>query len=958
MNIASDNSMAFNAQILQSAPPAAHPLFILIVGSTMAEIPLRLQGQPDTGQGAVPLRCVVVDALPYADAVERLVQAGWTRDQVTDAMPRSHYFHLESPFSDSFRFDDPLNSDWRTTIFEPSLERLAARPDSPGCAGTPALGRARVEGQERELRNFLEQHLHELIRIRPDTLALLPGVVVYLVTTYRGGTGTGASALLAALLRTVMPDAQIHAHVVMPCVYGGDDRAYANAYAALRESQACHRFNEGVPVRGGRLLKPPFDSFTPVFARNSTVALGPQDALTQVVGILRAYRQARTQQAINARHVDLTDVIPYDLLDLPTHVRTEIALSVRTVQPGVLDYLAMTWIRQEIEALHGRFEAWTEKGMLTPEEDQLAARAAEDTIRDLGLQRDALLARIDPSPQPANALRTLFEQISARIGSMRAADIKQSIPGLPVRVRDTFLKFERSWADLARQLTASLPRQVTDHVLTTVGSSHLALAVMRRIIQHLSALVGEARQEAEREKTRRDTAGAQLGPALHAVQQARGILVVFNSDEVTRDAAHKACGIAMSGAMARVQQQRLEYLVAALEGGMTSTDGRGRPVKLPSILEALGTAEVERLADMRKRLTEQLERLQALLADLGQAINRRSRVFQRSVLLDDMSTSALELEAQGLRKRIPHVPAIARFLEGSEALSATVTDVVPLIPSYTACAQPIARLLTEDPVKREIVVHLLRGASPFTPLDPVIEEQQGLRNRRDSLVILELPGGQDGALADLMLREGIVASRNHIVDSGDDEIRIFKLRDGLPYYAIRALSRYEERHAHYLSGAGAVTPYTTAGAHRLPRIAPPRTNLRRHTEQLVYTARAALAHRLAARPSGGFDFIYEEETGQGFAVEKQEHFDDLDSLVGWLAKRIQTRKALERELARHLDEDPEAYRSALLRAWHDAEGIERERLREALYELKVDPSRSNPGIGPQSRTIAVQGRSS
>ncbi|MBC8231005.1 hypothetical protein H8E77_15745 [bacterium] len=51
-----------------------------------------------------------------------------------------------------------------------------------------------MEGNEQDLREFLERHLRELTQVRTQTLALLEGVKVFIITTYRGGTGTGTTA--------------------------------------------------------------------------------------------------------------------------------------------------------------------------------------------------------------------------------------------------------------------------------------------------------------------------------------------------------------------------------------------------------------------------------------------------------------------------------------------------------------------------------------------------------------------------------------------------------------------------------------------------------------------------------------------------------------------------------------------------------------------------------------------
>ncbi len=931
--------------------PAVHPVLVVIFGTTMAELLVVLHTQLEGMQDLVPWRGVLVDSLLYEEVITRLVQNSWPREQVMEAIPRSHFFHLTSPFSGEFDFDTPLNRSWLSTMFEPSLQRLALTPNAPGCAGTPALGRTRVEGNEPELRAFFERHLLELTQVRTETLALLPGVKVFVVTTYRGGTGTGAATPGAAILRSVMTNGDLHLHAIMPCIYLGDDRAYANAYATLRETQGLHGFGRGIPMKGGRVLKAPFETATYMFASNEAVTLGPVDALMQEAAILRAYLRVPTHTVIHARHVDLTDVIPYDLEDKPMHGRVETALSIRTVLSDTQTYLVVEWVRQELEALRDRFETWCQDRTLSPEEEARLREVVEQTIKDLNLHRSALLTRLDPSPAPTNALRNFFEQITTMIGSMKADTIKQGMAGLPAKVRDEFLKFEGSWEDRTRQLAEALPREITDYVTSKLPASpHLALASLGKIRDHLAGLVRDARKEAEHEKKKRDAAAVQLGPALNAVQEAHGILGFINTDEVTRDAAHKACSIMLTAAMARAHQQRLEYLVQALEGEINSLDSRGKPVTISSVATVLRDRQVEQMATIRQRQAEQLNALRNAQDKLGQRIEKRSPVFQRSLLYDGMTRKMLNAEVQEIRARIPDVPLVMRFLEGTQDLPQTIAELLPLLPSYTESGRRLEEILTSDAGKRNLVVQLLRNRAPFTPLDRVVEDQQGLRNRRDTLVILEVPGGSNGTLADLMRREGIVTNLNQVVDSGEDEIRLYFLRDGLPYAAIRSLARYKERHDHYLTNPAAVTPYTMVGAHQLPDMEPSRINLRLYTEAVLYTAKAVLPHGLASRPSGGFTLRYEKDTGYEFTTTQEEFFPDFEAMISWLAKQVQIRKALEAELKQQLDHNPGNYKALLVAAWQRASAAERDHLQEALFRLKIDPYKFPDAGGiPESR---------
>lgn len=936
-----------DAAVLDPTPqmPAVHAVLEVVFGTTMAELLLVQHAQLAGAAHLVPWRGLVVDSLPYDDLVTRLVQNGWTRHQVTTAIPQSHYFHLTSPFTQGFDFDNPLNRDWEDVIFDPSLRRLAMHPDAPGCAGTPALGRARVEGNELDLRAFFQRHLQALTQIRTETLALQPGVIAFLITTYRGGTGTGAATVGATILRSVMAGGDVHLHALMPCIYEGDDRAYTNAFAVLRETQWFHRYGGGVSWKGISVPdKAPFAATTYTFASNGAVSLAPIDALMQEAAILRAYLQVPTQVAISARRVDLTDVTPYDVQDQPMHVRVETALSIRTVHPGTQEYLVTEWVRQELAAVQERFEAWCQSGTLSPDEEAQVRTVVVQTLQDLHLDRTALLARLDPTPAPTNALRSFFEQATGLLGSMRAQAIKQSMAGLPTQVHDAFQQFETTWAERSRQLATTLPQEIIAYVTRTMAAApHLALAALEQVRTTLDRLAQEATQEAEREKTSRDAANQALGPALSAVQEARGILWYFRTHEVARDAAHQACGLALTAALARAQQQRCECLVQALAGGVHARDSRGQPVTVPAVITALQNLLQEQIKVVRQRQAVLLNTLRRRLDDLGQQITKRSQVFQRSLLFDGMTRAMLDAEVRRIRTHVPDAPPVVAFLEGRREPQQMLAELLPLLPSYADSGRSLEEILMSDPGKRHAVVQLLRHRTPFTPVAREVEDQQGLRNRRDTLTILELPGGQDGPLAALMLKESVVTTQNHIVAADADEIRLYHLRDGLPYAAILPLQQYQQRYAQYLANPGAITPHTVPNAHQLPASAPARTNLRTHTQTLLAVVKAVLPDRLALRPSGGFVLRYDADTGYGGTAMQEEGFADFDALVGWVAQRAALRKAFEAELRQTLDADPTAYTAALLSAWQQATEEERRHLQPALFALHLDPNQKTAG---------------
>lgn len=926
-----------NSTQLNVSIPEAHPVIAVLVGTTLSELALVLKAHENSLVELVPHRVVVVDSLPYEDMRTRLVQAGWSMQQVEAAIPRAAYFHLTTPFTEDFDFESSLNRSYAEITADPGVRRAATKPDAPGCAGIPVLGRARVESNYQELRDFFERHIQGLTQVRKETLALRPGVLAFVFTTYRGGTGTGATARVAAILRSVMNGGEIHLRAMMPCIYRGDNRSYANAFAALRENQHYHRYGGGLLMKDERVLAAPFDTVVYTFVSNRRQALSPNDALMQASAVLEAYRRAPTQSSILARRVDLADVMPFDHDDNPTHIAVETALSVRMLPPSVHEYLAVQWIHLELQRVGERFDEWCLNETLNAAEDSQARKVAEMVIDELNLNREHLLTRLDPEVSPLNSLRSFVERVKSTVATMRAANVRLSMKSFTSQVQDMFGRFETCWGDRSAELAKSLPIEITESVHAKAGTApHVALGALLLLRDHLLSIARDARAEAEREKGRRANAGTQLGAALNAVQEARGILRFIREDEVARDASDKACDIALIAALARVQQERNEYLTQALADGLSKPDSRGKFISIPSATLALVHLKTDRIAATQEMYRKRREQIHQLLGEYAQRIQKRSPVFQRSLVFDGVTLPELDEASRQICAKHSDVPALQAYLEEKQDLQRTIAELLPLLPNFSDAGRSLSQSLM-DAAKRNAIVQLLRNCQPFTPIDREIEEQQQLRNRLDSLLILEIPGGADGALADLFLREGIVPSPNHIVDSGDQEIRLYMLRLGLPYGAMQLIERYRERHDQYLTNPGSVTPYTVGNSHEIANIAPPTSNLSDHTLRLLYLAKAVLPNQLCTKPSGGYILRHSTEATNGFRVPCEEEFPNLRTMKVWLARRVAVRRALAADLNKRLDSDPSAYKHVLIDAWKNASGEEKLFLQNELFRLNVDP---------------------
>lgn len=909
---------ADNTEQIQA--PEVHPLLVVCIGSTKAEAIIILHQQK--GKETLPHRFLVIDTLPYEDLVARLIQRGYTRQQIADAIPQSHYFELSNPFGITFDFDSPLNRPWNTIIFEESLKRIASKPTSPGSSGTPAFAAARVQGSISELQVFFEQHNQALTQVSTETVGLLPGTIIRFLTTFRGGTGTGATTLVAAVLRSVTSDeSRIFLRASMPCIYAGDKRSKANAFAAIRESNFYHSYGSGVPTKEGDTLRAPFDAVTYTFVSNDSVSLNERDAIMQDVAIILAYLRPKTQAAINSRYVDLTDTIPYDLHKNPMNIRQEKAISISAISPNVLDFLVYLWIYEELQQQQTKFESYCQNNTLSPGDEKKVEEILQQTIDSLNLTKQGLISKLNPSPAAETLLRNYIDQTINKISTMMASDIKDSIDSVPAKVRDFFSQFQTIWTERGQGLSGSLHLEITKFVKTRlIDSPYLVLEVIKKLAGHFSKVAQEVDREAETKRTELDKLRSQLADAIAFVKEAGRAF--FRINEVTRNAGHDVCRKLLLAGRCRIQYEQNELLAKALE----------------PLIAKLHNSEFEQVANTRQVQATELEELKRRLESLEQNIDKRSYIFQRTLLFDGMSSAKLKEQIKQLRSKMPVVPAIQKLLRGEQTIEQTALELVPLLPFFAQSNRSLTEILTQDQSKFNLVVQLLRNIKPFTPLDHVIENQQELKGRRDHFTILEVPGGADGFLGQKLFEERVVLNRNEIVDSCDGDIRVYYVRDGLPASAIKPLAQYKKQHDEYLSNPNTISPYTRVGFHALPDIKPSQINLRTYTEKLLYSAKALLPSIVTPRFSGGFILHYEKSLANDFKVAEQEEFPNFASMMLWFAKNVAVRNWLDNKLNERLDKDPNNCKTALVMAWQQATGTERDYLQEILFSLRVDPS--------------------
>jgi len=695
--------------------------------------------------------------------------------------------------------------------------------------------------------------------------------------------------------------------------------------------------------------------------RDGAVALGPVDALRQEVALIAAQLDPRTQSAYNTRHVDLNDVAPFDLDEEPTHVRLATTATIRNVDPRTLQYLARSAQSQLVEGLRLKLQGWVEDRQLTASEHERVRTGVRAVIESSRLTVEGLRDRMDPQPAPAAALRSLFERFETSVSGLQSKATRERVQALPAQVRHLFDKLEGVWQARSRAMATEILETVTEQLTLRLGHlPHLLLAAIPMLHRHLRDVSGQVREAAESHRLRRDHYGRLAGESLQAAQQVRTVIpFLVDRDEVARDAARAACRVIQMASGERLEEERYEALRRALDGELTATEGEDCRVVCEPAIAAVEALELQLAAALQERIVELAAAVRRPGDEIGTWIDKSSPVFDRTLVHDGISRSELDDRAAGLVGHLSRMDEVQSFLRDQltrkeldseqleRELEAMIRVILPLVPGFSEIGRTLEEVVAQDPARRELIIEILRNrvGRPFAVVDRQVEDTQGLRNRRDTLVVVEVPGGSTGAIGRLVLNEGIVANPSNIIDSSEDRIRLTWVREGLPYAALRGIARLAERYASYMANPSTISPHTTADIDSLPTLEPKRTNIRRHVQDLLATLEVLAPERMTRRPDGIVELSYELPSDHGFAVPESRRFGDLDRATAWLIKQVGVRRVLESAIDAVYEADPEHCRRRLLDAWNQADGDDRSHLETVLSRVGVNPYQSGSANG-------------
>lgn len=911
--------------------PSGHPVLLVGVGTSSIEIVQRVYLESQHEGGQVPFKAMIVDTLSYEGARAAMEQRGFSGGVFDKAIQPEAFFQLSNPFEKDFDFHHALNREYLEYLHEPPLQILARDGNDHGGRGTRAVAASYAAHWHQDLVGFFGRGVRDLTAIRMENLRLSAGTKVIIVTTDWGGTGGGTKMLVGAAIRKALPETGANTMTLivgMPDIIQGDRRAVAQSYAGMQEIRHYDSYGKKVPVLGEDEVRVAFDSVIPVFAHNESGnwSLGPKDFTDLVVRYVLAETNIESQAAMDTKIVDLTDIVPYDLDGHPQNVTQTMAMVIRKGDPVVVEYIGGSVLKTALDKQRQHLEAWSADA--EAENIAEARNGAERIIKSLGCDRDSLLALLEGKRLP-RSMKEFLETSNRQVGSLRHQDIKQGIPRALQQLKERQGQEQRS----RRKKCAEYMEGLLQAVLTAAENAYPDnIPKMLGVMRMVPVILGETGKSFEGDikglNERRQVAASEESQALSNVMQAKGVFGLFNNDEVTRDAARQCLATCERAAGVRNAQDACEVLATAL-------DPQGEVGK------AIEAKILERQHAVSHYYKAQAKELSEYLQFCGEHINRRSALFNRWVEFNELSVQDLDQEARRAFSRYGEMAEVKEFLRGKRPIENAVDALKPLL-SRLQWDQPLAEMLESDRMVFEVVCATLRSASPFMPLDRTVEAQQGLRHRRDQVLILGVPGGEHGTVAKRLRENGAYdPAITRVIASSNDEIRYWFKRIGLSYGAVKKLTNgMRTQFEQYLKNPSAISPYTRAETRSLSPIVPPKSNMTQHTGEVITAYRACYPDRLEFLASGSVHLRYREWVSSNLKTDAKREFPDFSALQRWLAKEMEVRKELESALNSKLDNDRKGYVDTLVGAYRDMEeGKERGHLREALYRLDVDPEK-------------------
>lgn len=931
----------------------ARAVLNVFVGSSTLPILVQLddlKGKP----GYVPFKSVFVDRMDYDPAIKRCeTQFKIPRARIEKALARNHHFRPDQKFN----LHTDMNSQStliRKLLHTPQLQDQA-RIDGQGSNGLPAIGGVHFVANLAEFSAWIRGSVNDLLNFagqqNSNVLNLSQGLLVRIITTFSGGTGTGAFQYTAAAIRHELQNwnnLTIDGVVVLPGA-NADLQSKANAFAALQSLSAAHSYDGSVRLSDEDVVKRPFDSITVFTHTNGTQVFDLQTMLAQVAMQSRLMLQAATQGSIIAGlAVDLTAVSSMDHRGIATCFGREFVTRITLTPDSINELEASSVLYAGITQRQIRFEEFRERGGRLEDSESRQVDTLLDTLqKDLGITPEGLANRLEGQHDSYGNIVRLLEGLGLELSSdLSVEQMKSLVPEQMQDLRDLLNGFKQSWEDEARQSSKSLPSKIVQRLRESLAHHpHLLIAAIQRMISRMHRLFDQIHAGHQTAEAKRIHLGEQLREDISQLEQSGGFL--FRSRRVVSDCASRVIETARLYAEQRILQERAELLL--------------RAEMREAFIQGLLKAETELTTHILSQGADWREHLQAVIQDESCRVDWATGPFDWAV------REAGEGKLQGARTVREQAEMI--FVK-SQAIQHQVDELYRQKITWREARMAIRDLVPsakriddlEDAVLRDeryyrSVIQRLRMPVP-APLDTNVKarvrpDPQG----RHTLKIIMLPEGGDTPLARKLnsdLQEAGVAIRFVRAPEGEQAITLYYSERGLPASAFVASHQLRDSYEKHVN-IGGQSPHLTADDRRLPKLMPPVANAAEDAQRaIVLTLALGLEGKVTHRP-------YEDEytlrfrhrqpsdnsrKDEPFWVEKTDSFNGLQQAASELAKATDTLFWYEADInttlraARTSEEALQPAVDKLVAAYHATrqEPIKNRIIERLLFDFKVDPN--------------------
>lgn len=917
--------------------PRAKPVLVILLGSTSLAVAPQIHRHFGK-EGMVPSDVLGFDRMDYDSALARVEQMfEIPAEVVAEALPRSAFRRPEQRLgadTDITLLPAPV----RECLFEARIE-AEARRNTQGSGGLPAVSAAHllsnvteigtlIAGKAAELRNFGSN-------VDPTAaLYLAAGLIVVIVTTAAGGTGTGGIVPLACIARHALRDVdqlEIHAKIILPPPTS-DRHTGANASAMLQHVEQVNSAGGAFAITESAKVSNPLDSVTLIDWTNGTQTFDRRTQLAQAAAQIEMLLYAPMQSAVIAGfEVDLTGNHPRDHRKRASHGTRSMVSRIFAFPPSANALEAHATVAAEVLWRQKHLEDYRDTGRLNEDDERRVTAVSREIAATLGLNPEGLRKRLeDGRPSSDGAVAQGVEAVDKELVGLRAADIQALIPERLQQIRDVLNGYQAVREEGGQRLARTLPEQIEAQATQYLGHRpDLVVAALRRIRKGLEEVFASAAEIEARAGEQRIVLGNQVRQHLTELDQVGGgiLSVVIPSDRRALDIATRLLETAQAGLKCRIEQESCAVLASS-----SCRD---------AVLTTLLSCEARIIREASERSATWRASLRSAVDRLTQAVAWDAGPFSFALSSDQASAATLKERASRHCELSSAVRTVLdRLHRGELTLAQAVAEVQPLLPSARTEIDLEQRILADPAAYRQVLARL--SMAPPAPVHVDVVTRLRHPEARTQLTVLALPGGPDGALAKRLAND--MAARTvaiRVIKAPDDAVTLYFTEGGFLMAAFQATTRLREAYQDHLR-VGGISPHIRKDGINFPPLLPPTLTVVEDAQQAVAHVRAFGLDMVVALPAGGYRMKFRDEVSRDFFTYQDEIFPDFNAAINDLAKRPTQLSWYENQVKPLLER---AYQDGglqqkLLDAYHSLDDASPERrwLRMSLHRFKVDPA--------------------